>query len=70
MGLFCALVGAVYLAVLLAFIRASRTAREGFEDSAGFHYFEEAAASTGIGEGDSDAQASTSSDRMGRQQAA
>jgi hypothetical protein len=71
MILFLGLLGFLVLFSLLALEKASRSARDGFEDDAGFHYCEDdAARSTGASIRVSEMQPSSSRERAEHEQAA
>jgi len=70
MILFLGLLGFLVLFSLLALEKASRSARDGFEDDAGFHYCEDDAGSTGASIRLSEMQPSSSRERAEHEQAA
>jgi hypothetical protein len=70
MILFLELLGFLSLFSLLALMKASRSARDGFEDAAGFHYCEEASASRSSARNEPSMKTFSSSEQTTHQQAA
>jgi hypothetical protein len=70
MILFLGLLGFLALFSLLALAKVSRNARDGYEDDAGFHYYEEALGSTRAAGKVSEIQFSSSQDSTEHEQAA
>jgi len=70
MILFLELLGFLALFSLLALVKMGRSARDGFEDGAGFHYCEEASDSRSSARNEPSMQAFSPSEQTTHQQAA
>ncbi len=70
MLLFLGLLGFLLLFSLLALVKVSRSARDGFEDEAGFHYCGDVFGSTGASGRASETQSSHGRERTEHEQAA